>query len=263
MNRIMCLLGGLALSLSAMAGIRTETLDYVVDGHHFTAYVAWDDDMAGKRPGVLVVHEWWGHNDYARRRARQLAEAGYVGLALDMYGDGKVTEHPDDAKKFMQAVLAEKGAARRRFEAALKLLKARPQTDPERIAAIGYCFGGGVVLNMARAGLDLDGVVSFHGSLGTDTPASPGSIRAEVLVFTGADDPFAPPQTVQAFEAEMKAAGARYTLVSYPGVMHSFTNPDADRLGKQYGMPLKYDAHADRDSWQQTLAFLRRIFAAD
>ncbi|VAW73381.1 Dienelactone hydrolase family protein [hydrothermal vent metagenome] len=261
MKRLFALLSCLLLSFNATAAIKTETITYKVDTQAYTGFVAWDDSSTDKRPGVLVVHEWWGHNDYARKRAVQLAEAGYVALALDMYGEGKVAEHPDDAKKFMQAVLAEKGAARKRFEAAHELLAARAETDPDRIAAMGYCFGGGVVLNMARAGVDLDGVVSFHGSLGTDSPAAPGRIKARVLVFTGAADPFAPPEQVTAFEAEMKAAGASYTLTSYPGVKHSFTNPDADRLGKAYNMPLEYNADADKDSWEKMLAFFREIFS--
>jgi len=254
------LLTSLLWALNATAAIKTANITYQVDGLDFSGYVAWDDSIKGKRPGVLVVHEWWGHNAYARKRATQLAGEGYVALALDMYGAGKVTEHPDDAKQFMQAVLADKGAARKRFEAARKLLAARPETDAAQIAAIGYCFGGGVVLNMARAGLDLDGVVSFHGSLGTDVPATSGSVKTEVLVFTGEDDPFAPVEQVDAFEAEMKAAGARYEVIRYPGVKHSFTNPDADRLGKANNMPLEYNAAADKDSWEKTLVFFRKIF---
>ena len=260
MNRILILLACLLSSLSATAAIQTEEITYQIDGQSFTGYVAWDDSIKGKRPGVLVVHEWWGHNAFARKRATQLAEAGYVALALDMYGDGKIAEHPDDAKQFMQAVLAEKGAALKRFEAAREQLALRSETDPEYIAAIGYCFGGGVVLNMARAGLDLDGVASFHGSLGTDAPAAAGSIKANILVFTGDDDPFAPPEQVDAFEAEMKAADANYQLVRYPGVKHSFTNPDADSFGKKFDMPLEYNAEADRDSWEKTLAFFKTLF---
>lgn len=231
MSRILVLLGVLLTPFNATATVHGEQVSYTVDARTFTGYIARDDSVRGKRPGILVVHEWWGHNNYARRRARQLAEAGYIAMALDMYGKGKVTEHPADAKRFMQAVLSEKGAAQKRFEAALAVLRNQPETDTAHIAAIGYCFGGGVVLNMARAGLDLDGVVSFHGSLGTDTRAAPGDIKADILVFTGTADPFSPPGQVDAFEAEMKAAGAHYRLVRYPGVKHSFTNPDADRLG--------------------------------
>jgi dienelactone hydrolase len=260
MKHLFIVLASVLFSLNAASAIKTGEITYQVGGQPFTGFIAWDDSIKGKRPGVLVVHEWWGHNAYARKRAKQLAEEGYVALALDMYGAGKVTEHPDNAKQFMQAVLAEKGAARKRFEAARKLLAARLETDADHIAAIGYCFGGGVVLNMARAGLDLDGVVSFHGSLGTDTPAAPGSIKADILVFTGEDDPFAPKEQVEAFEAEMKAAGARYRVIRYPGVKHSFTNPDADRLGKANDMPLEYNAAADRDSWEKTLVFFRKIF---
>ncbi len=246
---------------AALAVVQGARVDYTVDGRHFTGWMAWDDAIAGRRPGVLVVHEWWGHNAYARRRAEMLAEAGYTAFALDMYGEGRTAGHPDDARRFMQAVLADLPAAERRFRAARAVLARHPTVDPGRIAAIGYCFGGGIVLHMARVGEDLDGVVSFHGSLGTDRPAGPGAVKARVLVFTGGDDPFAPPELVRAFEEEMRAAGARLELHVYPGVKHSFTNPEADALAARFGMPLAYDRAADRDSWRRTLAFLGEVFA--
>jgi len=248
------------MSFAALAALKSEEVVYRVGDEEFTGYLAWDDAIEGKRPGVLVVHEWWGHNAYARKRADMLAGLGYTAFALDMYGTGKVADHPDDAKKFMQAVTANMAVAEKRFDAAKKLLQQQPTVDPDRIAAIGYCFGGGVVLHMARTGEDLDGVVSFHGSLATTTPAQKGRVKARVLVFTGAADPFAPPETVSAFEKEMQAAAVDYRLVSYPGVKHSFTNPGADAFAERFGMPLAYDKHADEDSWQQTQAFFKEIF---
>ena len=245
---------------TALAGLRTEVIEYRLGDDSFSGYLAWDDAVEGRRPGVLVVHEWWGHNPYARRRAEMLAGMGYTAFALDMYGSGKLADHPDDAKKFMKAVTSDMETAEARFDKALEVLRGQDTVDAQRIAAIGYCFGGGMVLHMARAGMDLDGVASFHGSLGTQSPAQPGRVKASVLVLNGADDPLVPPEQVQAFEQEMQTAGVDFTLVNYPGVKHSFTNPDADRFGKQFDMPLAYDAAADADSWEQLQAFLKKIF---
>lgn len=258
------MLVGLVLSVAALplfAELQTEVVNYEIDGKSFTGYMAWDDASEEQRPGILVVHEWWGHNDYARKRAEMLAELGYTAFALDMYGSGKVADHPDDAKKFMQAVVSDYAQAEQRFATAMDLLKDHPTVDAEQLAAIGYCFGGGMVLHMARAGMDLEGVVSFHGSLGTEQPAQPGEVKAEVLVFNGAADPFVPAEQVSAFQEEMDAAGVDFRLVNYPGVKHSFTNPGADAVGEKFDMPLAYDEQADKDSWQQMQAFFERIFA--
>lgn len=264
MNRvsawIIALLLGMAGAGPAAAALRTGVVEYRLGDETFSGYLAWDDAVEGRRPGVLVVHEWWGHNPYARRRAEMLAGLGYTAFALDMYGAGRLAEHPDEAKAFMSAVTANMPVAEARFGKALEVLQRQDTVDPERVAAIGYCFGGGMVLHMARAGMDLDGVASFHGSLGTQSPAQAGRVKASVLVLNGAADPFVPPEQVQAFEQEMQAAGVDFTLVNYPGVKHSFTNPDADRFGKQFDMPLAYDAGADADSWEQLQAFLKRIF---
>jgi dienelactone hydrolase len=147
-----------------------------------------------------------------------------------------------------------------RFLAARALLAGNPHVNPDHIGAIGYCFGGGVVLEMARRGLDLPGVVSFHGSLGTDSPAEKGDILARILVLNGADDPFVPPEQIKAFKAEMDKAGADYRLISYPGAVHAFTNPQADSFGKRFDMPLAYNAEADRQSWAEMQRFFTRIF---
>ncbi len=260
MKRLFAFILMCVFSVSGMAALKSQEIVYRVGDKEFTGYLVYDDAIKGKRPGVLVVHEWWGLNDYARKRADMLAQMGYTAFALDMYGTGKVADHPDDAKGFMQAVTSDMPEAEKRFDKAKMILQRQPTVDARHIAAIGYCFGGGIVLHMARAGDDLDGVVSFHGSLGTEVPATKGRIKARVLVFTGAADPFAPAEVVAAFEQEMQAAGADYELVSYPGVKHSFTNPDADKLAERFGMPLAYDKHADEASWQQTRTFLAEIF---
>lgn len=201
---LVLLLGGMGVGFGAVQG---EEVEYQANGTVLKGYLAYDDRIKGKRPGVLVVHEWWGHNEYARKRARMLAELGYTALALDMYGDGKQAHHPEDAGKFSSAVMQDPAGARKRFDAALQLLQKHKSTDAKRVAAIGYCFGGGVVLHMARAGENLRGVASFHGSLATAVPAAKGKIKAKILVLNGADDPFVPAEQVQAFKQEMKTAG--------------------------------------------------------
>lgn len=199
----------LAISGVSQAAIQTQELPYTsADGTKLIGYYAYDDTVKGPRPGVVVVHEWWGLNDYAKRRARDLAGLGYSALAIDMYGDGKNTEHPKDAMAFMQAALKDGKAASARFQAGLDLLKKQPQTDPDKLAAIGYCFGGKVVLDAARQGVPLAGVVSFHGALVTNTPATPGSVKAKVLVEHGALDSMVTQDNVTAFKSEMDKAGA-------------------------------------------------------
>lgn len=239
------------------SAIKTRELDYRQGDTVLHGFVAWDDAVSGKRPGVLVVHEWWGLNEHARYQARRLAEAGYVGFALDVYGKGKVTTHPQEAQAFVAEATKDPAALAARFNAALEQLKQDPHVDPKRIAAIGYCFGGGVVLEMARAGADLAAVATFHGALATETPAQPGKVKAKILVLTGGADPFVPPDQVAAFEAEMRAAGAQVQVVSYPGAKHGFTNPEAGTHGMSQ---LAYDAEADRQSWAALVKFLNDVF---
>lgn len=254
------LLALLCLAGTAQAEIQTREIAYTAaDGTRLVGYHAWDDAIAGQRPGVIVVHEWWGLNDYAKRRARDLAALGYSALAVDMYGDGKHTSHPDDAKAFMNAALADPATPRARFQAGLDLLKAQPQTDPARLAAIGYCFGGKVVLDMARQGLPLAAVVSFHGALVTATPATPGSVKARILVEHGAADSFITPEQIAAFKAEMDQAGADYRFVELPGAKHGFSNPDAD-AHQGHGLDLGYQKEADERSWADMQALFKEVF---
>ena len=251
-----------ALTGNASAGVKVKgsEAEYTDSGVVMKGYLAYDENIKGKRPGVLVVHEWWGHNEYARRRARMLAELGYTALAVDMYGDGKQAMHPDDAGKFSSELMKNFDVARSRFLAAMNFLKQQPTVDPGRIAAIGYCFGGGVVLNMARQGMDINGVASFHGGLTAIRPAQPGDIKAKILVLQGTDDKFVHPEQIEAFKKEMKTAGADLRFIFYPGAMHSFTNPDADTYAKKFNLPLGYNADADRKSWDELKKFLVKIF---
>ena len=248
---------------NANAEIITQELSYEVNGTTLNGYMAYHADTATNSPAVLVVHEWWGHNAYARKRTEMLAELGYVAFALDMYGDGKIADHPDDAKKFMQEALANQDVLQKRFNAAIELVKQQKYVDEKNIAAIGYCFGGGVVLNMARAGTDLKGVVSFHGSLSTKTPAEEGEVKAKIIVFHGGNDAFIPDKQVKAFEQEMTAAKVDYELIVYEGVEHSFTNPEADQFAEKFSMPLSYDEEADLHSWEQMQEYLLEMFSLE
>lgn len=254
----------LALLLAASpvlhAEIQTQEIPYrSADGTELIGYYAYDDAVAGPRPGIVVVHEWWGLNDYAKRRARDLAALGYSALAVDMYGDGKNTEHPKDAMAFMQAATARADISKDRFLAGLDLLKAQPQTDAARIGAVGYCFGGKVVLDMARQGVPLAGVVSFHGALVPAVPATPGSVKAKVLVEHGAADSMVTPEQVAAFKAEMDKAGADYRFVSLPDAKHGFTNPGAD-AHQAHGVDVAYQKEADERSWNDMQAFFKGLF---
>lgn len=253
-----------ALSGLTQAAIKTQEIPYQsTDGTKMIGYYAYDDAIKGPRPGVVVVHEFWGLNDYAKRRARDLAGLGYSALAIDMYGGGKNTEHPKDAMAFMQETLKDSAVASARFQAGLDLLKQQPQTNPDKLAAIGYCFGGGVVLNAARQGLPLKGVVSFHGALATNTPATPGSVKAKILVEHGAKDSMITADNVAAFKSEMDKAGADYKFVSLKDAKHGFSNPDADRLshGDHGGPDIGYNKAADASSWADMKAFFKKIFS--
>jgi dienelactone hydrolase len=258
---VLCLTITLFAASSASAKVSGREVEYRTGDTVLKGYLVQDTALKGKRPAVLVVHEWWGHNEYARKRAWMLAKLGYGALAVDMYGDGKTAQHPDDAGRFAGEVMKNKAVGEARFNAALDFIKQQPSVDPARIAAIGYCFGGGVVLHMARQGADLKGVVSFHGSLATDAPAKEGAVKAKVLVFSGEADKMIPPEQVAAFKDEMTKAGASFRFVGYPGVMHSFTNPDADAYAKKFKLPMAYDGKADRDSWSQTKKFFKEIFS--
>jgi dienelactone hydrolase len=260
----MKLLSGLAaLSLvlgaaAARAEVKTQEMEYKQGDTTLQGFLAYDDAVKGKRPGVLVVHEWWGHNQHARNQAIRLAKAGYVGFALDMYGKGKLATHPQDAQAFMQEAVKDPQVATARFNAALELLKKQPQVDATKIAAIGYCFGGGVVLAMARGGADLVAVATFHGALEPHgPPAEKGKVKPRILVQTGGADPMITAVQVDKFKKEMKDAGAKVEVIVYPKAKHSFTNPDADKAGMD---GLAYDADADKKSWDELVKFFKQVF---
>ena len=248
----------LTFSLGAVhAAVQSKAIEYDDHGTKLTGHLYWDDATTDKRPGILVIHEWWGLNDYAKKRARMLAELGYVAFAADMYGDGKVTETPDQARQWMQQVTADVDLWRERAGLGLAQLKASGLVDGDRLAATGYCFGGGTVLQMAYGGADLKGVVSFHGSLPAAPEEAKGKIGPKILALHGQADAMIPPEVVQNFETKLTTAEANWELVSYGGVRHGFTNPDAGK----FGIPnLKYDAQADARSWARMQGFIAEIF---
>lgn len=266
MNRFLPL-ALLATLLLFAAGVRPATarvigkqVEYTAQGVTLRGYLAYDDRLKGIAPAVLVVHEWWGLNDFARKRARMVAELGYTALAVDMYGDGQQASHPEEAAKFSAAVMHDFPTAKARFLAAEEFLRRQPTVDPDRIAAIGYCFGGGVVLNLARQGSDLKGVASFHGMLAPLQPATMGTTQGKILVLHGDDDRFTTPEQIAAFRQEMSSAQVDYQFISYPDAQHGFTNPGASKLGKKFNLPLAYNKKADKESWQTLKKFLTDIF---
>jgi dienelactone hydrolase len=244
--------------MTGVKGIKEETITYTADSVTMNGYIAYDSGSTEKRPVVLVVHEWWGQNDYPRMRARQLAELGYLAMAVDMYGNGKTADNPKDAGNLAMPLYQNPQMAKARFDAALAKIKTYPQAG-DKIAAIGYCFGGGMVLNMAKLGDDLAGVVSFHGSL-AGVPANKDLLKAKVLVCHGGDDQFVPQKDVDMFKKQMDSIGANYTFKVYPGATHAFTNPAATEVGKKFNMPITYNAAADSASWKDMKEFFGTIF---
>ena len=234
--------------------MQTHDIDYRCEAVNLRGYLAFDETAHGRRPGVLVFHEGPGLGDFAMARARKIAELGYVALAADMFGDRRQARNLREVADLVGGLRGEPQTLRARGRAALATLVALPQVDASRLGAIGFCFGGSVVLELARDGADLAAVVSFHGVLATKTSAVSGSVRARVLVCTGADDPLAPPDQVRAFEDEMRAAEVRdWQVISYGNTLHGFTNPAAD--GSMMRTAL-YSEQADRRSW----AAMRSLF---
>lgn len=235
---------------------RVQEFEYVHEGRTFAGYLAWRPDLKEPRPGIVVVHEWFGPGDNVKRRARMLAELGYVGFVVDMYGVDVRPQDAGEAAVAMHNVLADRAALRRRLEHAVTLLQANEHVDPLQVAAIGYCFGGACVLELARGGADLAGVVSFHGALQTDSPAT-AKPKAKILVCHGAEDPFVDAAKVATFMDEMRAVHADWQFIHYGNAVHSFTNPQA----KDFQAGFCFDAKADARSWLHMRQFFVEIFS--
>ena len=246
------------LSIPAHAELQKKNIEYKDGETTLEGYLVYDDAIQGKRPGILVVHDWMGFGPYGNGRAEQLAQLGYAALAIDIYSKGVRPKNSDEAAKQAGYYKEHRDILRRRAEAGLDTLKNESVVDPQRLAAIGYCFGGTTVLEMARAGMPLVGVVSFHGGLATNMPAvNKGDIRAKVLVLHGADDPFESPDEIDSFKKELNAASADWQMVYYSGAVHSFTRKDA---GNDNSKGVAYNERADKRSWEAMKIFFSEIF---
>jgi dienelactone hydrolase len=244
---------------SSSISIREENVDVTADTATLHNYIAYDQNKKGKRPIVLVIPEWWGLNDYPKSRARQLAGLGYFAVAVDIYGDGKLAADPKEAGTMAGTFYANPKLAYARVEAALAKAKSYPEADTSKVAAIGYCFGGSMVLNVARMGMPLDGVVSFHGILSGLAPVNK-SMSSKILVCQGDDDKFSPTSEVPKFEKELDAAGASYSVKEYPNATHAFTNPAATENGKKFDIPIAYNPEADKQSWNDMKDFFAMLW---
>ena len=244
---------------TAYGAIREEPVTYKAGDTAMKGFVVYDDSTAGKRPGIVVVHEWWGITPHVRTEARKLAGQGYTAFVADMYGNGKTADNPTDAGALSDRIMSNPALMRARFDAAKDTLSRHPTVDANRMGAVGFCFGGSVVLDMARAGENLTAVSAFHtGLIPTGSRAAPGVVKAKLLVQNGADDPFVEPGSVEAFKAEMDAAKVDYRYISYPGAVHAFTNPDATAKGKQFNLPLAYNPKVDQESKNVSAEFFAR-----
>ncbi len=239
--------------------LKEENITYSVDSVTMNGFVVYDENMEGVRPAVLVVPEWWGLNDYAKMRATELAKLGYIAIAIDVYGNGKTADNPDSAGKYAMPFYQNPQMTKARIEAAIAKIKTYSQTDVANIAAVGYCFGGGILLNTARLGSELKAVVSFHGSL-IGTPADKNLLKTNILVCHGGADPFVPAAEAIKFKQQMDSIGAPYTFKEYAGAMHAFTNPNATAMGEKFKIPIKYNAAADTASWKDMKEFFGELF---
>jgi dienelactone hydrolase len=247
----------LALTAATRAEVKTKAVEYEYGGTKLKGFLAWDDAAKGKRPGVLVVHEWWGLNSHAKERAERLAALGYVAFACDMYGEGQVTDHPKKASEMAGAVRANLKAWQGRAKAGLEQLAKADNVDPKRLGAIGFCFGGSNALQLAYTGADLAAVVTFHAALPEPTEAQAKAVKPAILVCHGAEDPFIPEKAIKAFRGALDKAKVAYEFVSYKGAKHSFTVPGVDKVGVN---GLAYDEKADKESWKAMTDHFRKAF---
>ena len=238
--------------------LKEELVSYKIDTVNLTSYVYYDENVTGPRPAVLVIHEWWGLNDYAKMRAKKLAELGYIAMAVDMYGDSKMGDDPAAAEKLAMPFYMNPQLAKIRVDYALENFRKNPNVDASTTAIIGYCFGGSVAIGVARLGGDFKAAVSFHGNLNV-VPANKDLLKAEILVCHGAADPFVPQAEVDLFKKQMDSIGAKYSFKAYEGATHAFTNPEATALGEKFKIPVKYDAAADSASWEDMKAFFKQV----
>ena len=249
-----------SLSTAAQAAIKEEPVTYKDGDTTMKGFIVYDDAKKGKRPGIVVVHEWWGITKHTRGEARSYARQGYTAFVADMFGDGKTADNPKDASGLMKSLMGNPAGMQSRFNAARAQLAKHATVDPKRIGAAGYCMGGAVALNMARTGADLAGVAAFHATLSPQAAAEPGKVKAKIIVLNGADDPFVKPDSIEAFKKEMDAAKVDYKFINYPGAVHAFTNPQATEAGKKFNLPLAYNEKADKQSKAEARKFFAGVF---
>lgn len=257
MKYLLSLIFVLTFCMDAHAALRTETVEYKQGDTVLEGYLAYDDSVKGKVPGVLIVHEWTGLGPYVKKRAEQIAGLGYVGFAVDIYGKGVRPKDSKEAAAQAAIYRGDRALMRARAQAGLDQLKKYKFVDPARIAAIGYCFGGGTALELARSGADIAGAVSFHGNLDTPRPEDAKNIKAKILVCHGADDPYVNAEQVAGFQNEMRAGGVDWQMNIYGNAVHSFTNPDS---GNDSSAGAAYNKEADRRSWEAMKSFFKEIF---
>lgn len=246
-----------ALTGSSLAAVQTAIVEYTDGDTKLEGFVAYDDAKTGPLPGVLVIHDWTGLGDYVKKRATMLAELGYIAFAADVYGKGIRPTDPKDCAAEAGKYKGNLPLLRQRVTLGYDQLLKRPNLDAQKTAAIGYCFGGTSVLELARSGSPVKGVVSFHGNLATSLPAKEGEVKAKVLVCHGADDPYVKPPEQEAFKEEMLKAKVNYEFISYPNSVHSFTKPAA---GNDNSKGQAYNEAADKKSWEDMKSFFSGIF---
>ncbi|HNU89065.1 MAG TPA: dienelactone hydrolase family protein [Ferruginibacter sp.] len=240
--------------------LKEENITYKIDSLTMDGYIVYDENITGKRPAVLVVHEWWGLNDYAKSRAKQLAEMGYIAMAIDMYGNGRRADNPKDAEALAMPFYEKPAMAKTHFDAALNKFRSYAQVDTTNMAAIGYCFGGGVLLNLTRMGEPLKGIASFHGTM-PFIPANKNLLKTQTLVCNGENDTaFVPVASIALFKKQMDSIGASYSFKNYANATHAFSNPAATALGQKFNLPIAYNAAADSASWNDMKLFFKALF---
>jgi dienelactone hydrolase len=246
----------MAVVANANAAVKEEAVTYKDGDTTLKGFIVYDDASTAKRPGLVMVHEWWGITPHMHNQAKLFVQQGYTVIIADMYGDAKTADNPKDAGALSGGVMKNEPVMVSRFKAAQAVLGKQASVNPQRIGAVGYCFGGAVVLNMARTGDDLVAVAGFHASLGLNTPApAPGAVKAKILILNGADDPFVKREQYDTLKKDLDAAKTDYRIIEYPGAVHAFTNPEATALGEKFKLPLKYDAKVNAEAEGEAAKF--------